>query len=230
MSHGGPSFCAVLFDLDGTLLDTRNAILKSLQFTLAYFTGRHEPAEFFQKYMGLPLIDVMSQLIPDRAEQACEVYVQHNLSIHPEMVRAFPGVEETLARLKDRGLRLGVVTSKRRASAEVGLELTGLSGFFDVLVCHGETTKAKPDPEPILRAIELMGISQGTILMVGDSPWDVRAANSARKMLEDSSSAIGIRSAAVTYGAYPRDALERENPDFILDSISGVLGLCFSCC
>lgn len=228
MSPNNRAFDAVLFDLDGTILDTRSAILKSFQFTLAHFTGEHKPPEFFQRFMGIPLIEAMSQLIPGKAEEACEVYVRHNLSIHPEMVRGFPGAETTLAILKERGVQLAVVTSKRRASALVGLELTGLSRFFDVMVCHGETANPKPHPEPILRAIELLGVSKGAVLMVGDSPWDIRAANSARKALEDVSSCVSVKSAAVTYGAYPREVLEAENPDFVIDTLPEILGLCFT--
>lgn len=244
-----PVFDTVLFDLDGTLLDTEEAILKSIQYTVAHFTGEYKPTESYKKFLGLPLIDVFSQLVPEHPEEACRVYVDHNLMIHPQMVKGFPGARDILLRLRESGVRLGLVTSKRRKSAEVGLELAHISGLFQVLVCHGETSRAKPDPEPVLRALQLMGLFQGktegppsdrvkcenyelngcikaNALLVGDSPFDIRAAKNASRVLEKSSSGIVLKSAAVTYGAYSREVLEMEKPDFIIDSIWQVLSIC----
>ena len=216
---------AVLFDLDGTLLDTTQAIVSSLTYTVEKLTGRTpDPAEL-QPYMGLPLIRTFSDLVPGRAEEACEVYVRHNVAVHKDLVRPYPGVPETVTTLLKRGVRLALVTSKRRTTTMIGLEIAGLTESFEAMVCFGETEKAKPDPEPVLKALELLVLDKrdgAEILVVGDSPWDIRAARSAARLLPR----LHVRSAAVTYGIATRQVLEQEHPDHFLDAISDVLALC----
>ncbi|HHY76263.1 MAG TPA: HAD-IA family hydrolase [Firmicutes bacterium] len=214
-------FDAVLFDLDGTLIDTTQAILDSLQYTVRYFTGETRDKEQFRKYAGVPLDEVLMDLLPDHIEEARDVYIRHNLSLHDEMVRAFPGTIETLEELRRRGVKLAIVTSKRRPSAMFGLKATGLLGRFDAMVFYDDVTKHKPEPEPILKALELLGIEKGTVLMVGDSTYDIRAARSADARLED----IVVKSAGAAYGPFGREVLSKENPDYILDSIGEVISV-----
>jgi pyrophosphatase PpaX len=216
---------AVLFDLDGTLLDTTEAIISSLKHTVRRFTGRTPDVGELHPYMGLPLADIFSELLPGNVEEACRVYVEHNVAVHKELVRPYPGVPETLRILQRWGVKRALVTSKRRTTVDLGLEVAGLADAFDAVVCHGDTPRAKPDPAPVLLAIELLGLNKpetGEIVFVGDSPWDLQAARNAAALLPR----LKIRSAAVTYGATAREVLVREDPDYVLDDIKEVLSLC----
>ncbi len=215
---------AVLFDLDGTLLDTTEAIISSLKHAVQRFTGRVPDLAELRPYMGLPLADIFEKLTPGNVQEACDVYVEHNLAVHKELVRAYPGVHSTLNALKQCRIKRGLVTSKRRLTANLGLEIAELADSFDAIVCHGDTPKAKPDPEPVLLALQLLNLDRvkGEVIFVGDSPWDVRAAKNAAPLVKD----LRITTVAVTYGATAADVLEKENPDYMLDSISKILPLC----
>lgn len=219
-----PGFGAVLFDLDGTLLDTTEAILCSLQYTVNHLTGKTPEKEDLRKYLGWPLTETFSELLPQKMEEACEVYLQHNLSIHKTLVRPFPNVKKTIARLQECRIKLAVVTSKRRCAVMEGLNLAGLTEAFDVLVCYGETERPKPYPDPVLKAVELLGLEKGRVLMVGDTPSDIRSAKNAQALL--SPATIMISTAAATYGTSCREILVKEEPDYLIDDISEVLGLC----
>ncbi|MGI6644058.1 MAG: HAD family hydrolase [Bacillota bacterium] len=213
---------AVLFDLDGTLLDTTKAILASLRHTVEYFTGTIPPTGVLQKTMGIPLVDVLESLLPGRTQEALQVYVDHNLRVHKDFVKPYPGVIETLNALKSGGIRLGLVTSKRRHSAQVGLKSACIGDSFEAIVCHDDTDKHKPDPTPLLMALESMGIASGTVLMVGDTIFDIRAAKNADGALPG----LRVKSGAVTYGGGLRGDLSSEEPDFLFDDIREVLTAC----
>jgi len=214
---------AVLFDLDGTLLDTTAAIIASLRHTVELFTGKPPDMDQIRPLMGLPLTDTLAILVPGRVEEAVAAYVKHNISVHKDLVKPYPGVNLTIDALAKCGVKRALVTSKRRGTAHLGLEIAGLSDAFDAIVCWEDTTRAKPDPEPVLLALKLLGLqnSAGEVLFVGDSPWDVRAARAAAPFVPG----LTIWTAAVTYGATPADVLQKENPDYILDSITEVLPL-----
>ncbi len=213
---------AVLFDLDGTLLDTTEAIFASLRHTMEHFTGTVPPTSVLQKTMGIPLVDVFESLLPGRAREACQIYVAHNLRVHQDLVRPYPGVSQTLTALKASGIHLGLVTSKRRHSAQVGLKSANIGAFFEAIVCHDDTERHKPDPTPLLMALDSMGIAGGHVLMVGDTIFDIRAAKNANGALPG----LHVKSGAVTYGAGLRDNLALEKPDFLFDSVQEVLGVC----
>lgn len=239
-------FHAVLFDLDGTLLDTTQAIYESLRHTIRHFTGRRPEDQELHPYMGRPLTEQMSLLLPGMEAQAVQIYEAHNLAIHKDYVRPFPGAVDVLHTLKAHGIKIALVTSKKRKNALVGLEIAGIAHVFDAAVFCDDVTEHKPHPAPVLKALELLGYIQDganpkpafpfRVLMVGDSPWDVVSAKHAERLLRDganttipsgTSPAVAIiRTAGVTYGAFPKEAIEAEHPDYILDSISQVIALC----
>ncbi len=241
MATGQNTFHAVLFDLDGTLIDTTQAILESFKYTIRYFTGITPKESDLRPYMGLPLLDQFALLLPDNKVKASQVYVDHNLSIHKKYVKPFPGVTGTLKELRAHGIKLGLVTSKRRHTATAGLEITGIQGFFDAMVFCDDTIKHKPDPAPVLKALDILGYNTGSagasiykVLMVGDSPSDIKAARNAHRALTESaktsqhpgSTLVSVQSAGVTYGAYEKNVIEQEKPDYVLDGITQVLTLC----
>lgn len=131
------------------------------------------------------------------------------MAVHDASVRAFPDTHAALGRLRASGIPMGVVTPKRHALAQRGLEMSGIAGFFDVLIAPDDWPEHKPAPGPILRACELMGLDAPRCLYVGDSPFDVQAGNAA-----------GCAAVAALWGMFPREALAAENPAMACDSLS----------
>ena len=135
-------------------------------------------------------------------------------TIHDELLRPFPGAAETVAELERRGYRLAIVTSKHRRSAMRGMELCGIVSHFDVIVTPEDVREPKPHPEPVLFALEKLGVAPEEALFVGDSPHDIAAGQAA-----------GTRTAGALWGPFPRAALEKARPDAFLETQQDVLRL-----
>lgn len=199
----------VLFDLDGTLVDSAAMILASFRHATKTVLKREIPDHELLAAVGGPgLRAQMEALAPDRVDELVEVYSRHNVGLH-DGLQACGGVLDLLATLKDEGRRLGIVTAKRRATLDLAFEvLPELQRFFDVTVGAEDTDRHKPNPEPLLTALDRLGEDPGNAAYVGDSPFDVQAAKAA-----------GMGAIAVTWGAiHPRERLEREQPDAIVDT------------
>lgn len=200
-----------LFDFDGTLADSLDLIMASFRHATASVLGKTPADDVLRAGIGRPLIDQMRELDPARAEQLYDVYVEHNLRHHDELLRPYPGVDGLLAALRRAGRRLGIVTSKRRATAERGAGLLGL-GPFEVLVGWEDTQTHKPRPEPLLRALELLAADAADAVYLGDAPWDIRCGRAA-----------GVATAAVLWGAGSRQELVAEQPDLVFAGPQEVL-------
>jgi pyrophosphatase PpaX len=205
----------VLFDLDGTVIDSGGIILASMRHATREVLGRVvADAELMQAVGGPGLEAQMAALDPERVDELVSVYRAHNEPLHEELV-CCAGMEEALERLHAEGRRLGVVTAKRRATLELAFEHVPLGHLFETIVGGDETERHKPDPEPLLLAAERLGVRPEDAAYVGDSPFDVRAAKAA---------AMG--SVAVTWGRiHDRSRLEREQPDAIVDTAEELLAV-----
>lgn len=202
-----------LFDLDGTLLDTNNLVLVSLKYTIRQHLGKEVDERELYKYFGQPLIKIMEDFDPAQAEDMVKTYREYNIDKHDILTEVFPQVPETLREIKKRGIPAAIVTSKLRSLANRGLGLFGLEDCFEVCVGFEDTSKHKPEPEPVLKALELLGIdSSRDIIMVGDSPYDIMCANQA-----------GITSAVVDWSLHPREVLETYEPDIWIKEFSKLL-------
>lgn len=214
--HG--RWAAVLFDLDGTLADTVDLILRCYRHTMRTHLGRELPDARWLSTIGTPLKEQLRDFARDEDEAArmLETYVTYQRGIHDQWVSPFPGAAEVVRELKARGIAVAVVTSKRREMALRTLDRCGLSGAYDELVAFDDVQRGKPDPEPVLLALDTLGLAAEAhrTVMVGDSPWDLRAGRAA-----------GTRTAAALWGPYGRDALAEEAPDYWLDDLRGVLSL-----
>ncbi|MFC4077483.1 pyrophosphatase PpaX [Salinithrix halophila] len=208
-------FDTILFDLDGTLLDTTPLILASFQHTLDRFCPGQYREEDVLACLGEPLRDQMKRFGgEERADVMVDTYREHNISHHDQLVNAFPGVLETVRRFHQEGIRLGVVSNKQRITVEMGLALCGLASFIDAVVCHGDTEKAKPDPAPLYLALKQMNGLPERALMVGDSRYDILAAKGA-----------GIASAGVAWAAHGSESLRPYKPDYMLEEIQDLYGI-----
>jgi pyrophosphatase PpaX len=198
-----------LFDFDGTLVDSEELILDSFRYATATVLGTVPPDDVLRSGIGRTLVHQAQELAGDRADELFEVYVEHNRMRHPELLRAFPGVTEMLERLRAAGARLGVVTAKIRPTLELGFEHAPLDpSLFDVIVAKEDTELHKPDPEPILLALRLLGGEPADTVYVGDSPYDIQAAHAA-----------GVTAAAAAWGEiFSRETLLAELPHLVFDS------------
>ncbi len=197
-------YSTVLFDLDGTLIDSIELILSSYRHTLTVHRGSSPSDDVWLAGLGTPLRAQFRAFTCDEDEIAAMVatYREHNLANHDAMVRPYPGVRQAVAALHAGGARLGIVTSKTREGARRGLRRCGFDGMFEVLVGADDVERHKPDPEPVRRALELLGARREGVVFVGDSPHDLVAGRAA-----------GVRTAAVGWGPFPPAALEPHEPD-----------------
>ncbi len=176
----GRKINTVLFDFDGTLVNANDVIIASWQHTYMHYLGREESVEKITACFGEPLLLSMAREFPEvDPEESAEVYRRYQQQYADEMVKIFPGIRELLEDLKDRGCRMGIVTSRTRESAGRYMRMFGIEGYFEAMVTCEDTDIHKPNPEPILLCLDKMGIRADEALMVGDSPFDIKCANNA---------------------------------------------------
>ncbi len=205
---------AVLFDLDGTLIDTVELILTSFRHATRVVLGESLPDEVMMAGVGMPLRRQMHEFSPERADELLRVYREHNAEAHDRMVREYPGTEAVLEELRRRGMPMGVVTSKGTPMTLRGLRLFGLERFFGVVVTADDVELHKPDPYPLRHAAELLGVGIGRTAYIGDSPHDMEAAKAA-----------GAVSIAALWGAFAAESVLGPGPDFAIDSLGELLPL-----
>ncbi len=209
-------FEVVLFDLDGTLIDSTELILSSYRHTMRTHLGRQLPDADWLSTMGRPLRVQLRDFARDEADvhAMLETYTTHNDEHHDASVAAFPGVEAVLRALVEAGYTLGIATSKRREFALRGLRVSGLPvEWFGAIVTADDVGRPKPDPEPLLIALSELGReSAGTAMYVGDSPFDMASGRAA-----------GMTTVAVAWGPHDEESLARHSPDFTLEKPSELL-------
>src|SRR5690625_4315200 len=120
----------ILFDLDGTLIDTNALIQESFKYTFSQYGYTFTDEELLQ-FNGPPLIDTFTNLDSQLAHEMVETYRKHNIANHNDYVKAFPGVQNTLEKLQEHHIKMGIVSAKMRPGVLLGLEVTELSDFFD---------------------------------------------------------------------------------------------------
>ncbi|WP_105971357.1 HAD family hydrolase [Streptomyces geranii] len=212
---GTPQETAVLFDLDGTLLDTPGAIVSVLDKVLAE-SGRPVPSpERVRATVGRPLAAVFAELLELEQEHG---EVERSVARFRELFREdvvpgarsliFPGVPELLERLRAQGLALAIVTSKIRPSALELLEPAGLVHHFDAVVCHGMAPRGKPHPDLALLAARELGREPGDCVVVGDAVDDMRMAGAA-----------GMRALGVAYGVATAGQLTSAGAESVSESV-----------
>jgi pyrophosphatase PpaX len=200
-------FPVVLFDLDGTVIDSGAIILASMRHAAKEVLGLEPPEEELMAAVGGPGLEAqMRALAPDRVDELVVTYRAHNEPLHDDLA-CCDGVDQVLVRLKDEGRLLGIVSAKRRETIDLAFAAVPLGHLFDVVVGGDETERHKPDPEPLLLAAERLDVEPDACAYVGDSPFDVTAAKAA-----------GMHAVAVTWGGiHTRERLEPGKPDAIVD-------------
>lgn len=197
----------VFFDLDGTLIDTVPLILESFNFTFIKHFGETRPEEETISYIGMPLMNHLRDIYPGREEELAATYRDYNEKRHDNCIAIFIGVYQLIKALYEKGIVLGVVTSKRRELAIQGLKVFNLNDYFLFVNGSEDSKKHKPDGDPLIQAMnKANAINKDEVLYVGDSPLDIRCAKNA-----------GVKSVAVAWTYSPREDLERLQPDIFLE-------------
>jgi pyrophosphatase PpaX len=211
-----PAVRAVLYDFDGTLADSTELIMRCWRHMMQSNHGHVPPDEEWLAGFGMTLESQVRRFARSDAEYEAMLlaYRDHQREHHDTLLRPFPGAAETVAELERRGVALAIVTSKHRRATLRGMELCGLTSHFEVIVTPEDVAQPKPHPEPVLHALERLGVAPEETLFVGDSPHDMAAGRAA-----------GTRTAAALWGPFPRARLEEERPDFYLSAQADVLRL-----
>ncbi len=206
-------FPVVLFDFDGTVIDSGSIILASMRHATLTVLGREFEDEVLMAAVGgAGLNEQMRLLDESRVDELVRVYRAHNEPLHSELV-CCAGMEDVLAALKQEGRTLGIVTAKRRQTVALAFEHVPIEHLFDVIVGSDDTERHKPSPDPILHALRELGADPDETAYVGDSPFDVRAAKAAR-----------VHAIAVTWGGiHSHERLAEEEPDAVVHSAEELL-------
>ena len=195
----------VLFDLDGTLVDSIELTTVSFLHACRVHLGTEPSRAWVAATMGRPLIEALDEAAPGRAAELFATYVAHHDLHHDLLLRPFDEALDAVHALHHRGLPLGIVTSKRRVAALRGLDLYHLTPLFTVVVALEDTARHKPLPDPLLHAARGLDLPPPQLLYIGDSVHDIRAAQAA-----------GMPVAAALWGAGAEAELRALRPDAIL--------------
>ncbi len=213
-----PPFSFLLFDLDGTLIDTTELILSCYRASVSPLVSDPPTDAEILNGFGTPLPQQIERLYPglrDRLDEMVALWRQAQEELHDRLIKPFPGTAEVLSDLRRRGYPLGIVTSKERLAAERDMALYGLDRLVDAVVCLDDTSNHKPHPEPVLRGLDLLGACPEKSLYVGDSLHDMKAGRAA-----------GVKVAAALWGPFPKAPLLEFGPDYLLKSVRDLLDLC----
>lgn len=185
-------FSTILFDIDGTIIDTEEVIISSLQEALSQVTGREYAHADLRYVLGIPSPEALDQLqLPQKQRDAVASVWPGLLAKKQRQVTVFATMRRTLAHLQSRGVRMGIITSKNDAELEHEFNRFGLNDYFDVIITANDSRKPKPAPDPIIAAMSELGASKADTLYLGDSIYDMQSAHGA-----------GIDFALATWGAF----------------------------
>ncbi len=206
----------VLFDLDGTLIDSKKDIAAAANAARIHFGMTPLPLETILGYIGWGIEHLNRQAMesddPAKLAKGLEVLKSHYRDHCVDQTIVFPGTRELLENLKSRGFKIGLVSNKPHEFTLMTLEKLGLRPFFQVALGEGTLAHKKPHPEPLLTALHQMGVHPEEAVMIGDSTVDVEAARAA-----------GMRVGIVSHGFVPREYLAAANPDWLVDSLADFL-------
>ncbi len=205
------SIRTILFDLDGTLIDTNQLIMASFRYTFDYFQLDFTDEQIIE-FNGPPLVDTFKKIDSLRAEKMVEVYRKHNLTEHNNYVVVFPEVLETLEKLKAMKIKLGIVSTKMTKGVKLGLTHTGIADFFDTVITIDDVVHPKPHPEPVMKAMQELDANIHSTLMVGDNSHDIIAGQNAN-----------VKTAAVAWSQKGKEHLLTYKPTYMLENMTNLL-------
>lgn len=202
----------IIFDIDGTILNTETADMLATQETVFQLTGEKKALEEFQFSFGIPNSVVFPQLGIADAEKASLMWAE-NYSKYHSTLKLFDGMEDVLYELKNRGHILGIVTSKSRREFNADFVTFGLEHLFGTVICVDDSPLPKPNPDPVLEYMKQANAEKSETIYIGDTVYDAQTAHSA-----------GIDFALAVWGAHNWEQIKAE---YYLKMPSEVLDLLF---
>lgn len=202
---------AVLFDFDGTVIDTNELIIQSYTHAFKKVLNRDISMDEILGLFGRPLRLSFNEDYGEVGDELFYAFREFNESHHDHIARPFQGVPESIIAIKEGGYKIGIVTSKRRGMLDRGIKLIGLEGAFDVLIAAEDTDAHKPDPEPVLAACRKIEVSPEETLYVGDSVFDILCGKNA-----------GAKTCGVKYTLTEPQKLFDAGMDYFAEDIWGV--------
>jgi len=204
----------ILFDLDGTLLDTNELIIQSFKHTYKRHLNKDVDKEEIIKSFGEILKITLDREFGQYSEEAIKTYREFQVENFEKLITIFDGVGTGVKELYRLGYKLAVVTSRLNESAVRGLKHFGLLEYFESIITASDTELHKPDPTPALMALEKLGGKRSETIIIGDSPFDILCGKNA-----------GITSVAVGWSALPMDTILKCEPDYVVQSMKELLVL-----
>ncbi|MCB2288687.1 pyrophosphatase PpaX [Clostridium sp. CS001] len=204
----------ILFDLDGTLLDTNELIIQSFKHTYKTHLNKDVDKDEIIKSFGEILKITLDREFGEHSDEAIKTYRNFQVENFEKLIAIHQGVKEGIIELYSQGYKLGVVTSRLNDSAIRGLKHFGLMEYFQSIIGADDTDKHKPDPTPAFMALKEMGGKPEETMIVGDSPFDILCGKNA-----------GIKSVAVGWSALPMDTILKYEPDYVVDSMEELITL-----
>lgn len=203
---------AILFDFDGTLVNSAPGIVKTMEQVFTEMDVEVPTEEAMRATIGLPLrlaLKELGHLDDKRADDATELYRALFPVYEVGYVTVFPDVTETLMSLKEKRIRMAVVTSRDTVSLKLIADRRELTPFFETSVTGADGFLPKPAPDMVLELLKRMKLKEDEVLVVGDTTFDIDMGNSA-----------GCKTVAVTYGNHSRERLMDSSPTFVIDRFS----------
>lgn len=198
----------ILFDYDGTIMNTNQVIIESWQYTFRTVEGKERSVDSIISTFGEPLFKTMAKQLPQiTVEEGVKIYRSYMRDHYKDMITPFPGMVELIGKLKDRKYSLGLVTSRTGDTVYDGLEKYNLISYFDCIVSCDDTDKHKPDPEPLFIAMNKLSADPTESIMLGDSMFDIQCARNA-----------GVKSVLVGWQiSVPEEVINGpDRPDFTI--------------
>lgn len=207
---------AVLFDFDGTIMNTNNIILDSWRHTFLKKKGYEPDTEMIYKTFGEVLSETMERFFPDEdVEEMVDIYRQYQKDLFYDAIEIFPGMQELILDLRKAGIKTAIVTSRFLNSTDIGLGKYGLENAFDAIVSAEDTDIHKPNPEPCLICLKKLGIEPKDAIMIGDSKYDVLCARN-----------TGVDSVLVSWTVtLDEDQIKDLAPDYCIDRADEMLDI-----
>lgn len=205
---------ACLFDFDGTLLNTNELIIQTFMHIFdEKFPGQFSREDCLQ-FIGPSLKQTFDNLTPNESDEMIAKYREWNIAHHDELCTEYDGVVETLEKLKEMGIRLAIVSTKKRDGIERGMKLLGVTHLFEHYIGIDDVEHVKPHPEPILLALEKLGVSKEEAIMIGDNSHDIEGGQNA-----------GVKTAGVAWAIKGEDYLRSLDPDYMLQHMSDLIAI-----
>lgn len=198
----------ILFDFDGTLLDSDQMLVVTFQELYDLYRKDYHPSlDHMLTFSGPPIKDTLKKEFPDMDQEfILKEYLSRSVKNYDKYVKPFPYVKEMLKSLKENNIPFGLITSKAKDATNYALKITGLEGLFDFKICADEVSKAKPDPEGILLALKHFNVlNKSDAIYIGDTMYDYLTAKNA-----------GVKFGYVTFS--PRKMEDNLHYDLVIDS------------